>query len=259
MLTIFFAIAFGLAWLITVPIALQTQGLIDAMILPPVLQWAIGFTPLLAALWVVRRQGVSRAFLADALRIRVAGKWYLFALGLPWLVLLLSLALRSLAGIDLPTLRIGPSLAIFALIWLLLAFGEEAGWRAFSLPRLITRLGFWRASLLLGLLWCVWHYPKLFASPYMKLDMEGMRWLLLFSVQIVIANFLICWLFVRTRSAVICAVFHAGFNVIATAHYAAAVDLWLTGSLALVTAAILALDRRSLATSGQEKSAALQN
>src|SRR5690625_4755344 len=38
------------------------------------------------------------------------------------------------------------------------AFGEEIGWRGFLL-REFQLLGFWKASLLIGLIWGVWHAP----------------------------------------------------------------------------------------------------
>src|SRR5690625_5122017 len=38
------------------------------------------------------------------------------------------------------------------------AFGEEIGWRGFLL-REFQLLGFWKASLLIGIIWGVWHEP----------------------------------------------------------------------------------------------------
>lgn len=37
-------------------------------------------------------------------------------------------------------------------------FGEEAGWRGYLYGKLV-RLGFWKSSLLTGLVWGTWHFP----------------------------------------------------------------------------------------------------
>jgi uncharacterized protein len=42
------------------------------------------------------------------------------------------------------------------------AFGEEAGWRGYALPRMQARLGPLPATLLLALLWAAWHAPLFF-------------------------------------------------------------------------------------------------
>jgi membrane protease YdiL (CAAX protease family) len=245
-LTHFFLITFGLCWLITLPIALQVQGLIAIRLLPAPAQWLIGFAPLLAAAWVTRGSAQRQQWLAGALRVRVPARWYVLALALPWLILGVALALYTLTGRPLPRLGFGWQLALFGLVWLILAYGEEAGWRAFALPQLLRTRSFWLGSTILGVLWCIWHYPKLYASPYLHLDTTGLRLVAQFSVQILVANYLLCWLFLRSQSAVVTAMFHASWNLVATVYALAATDPLVTLPLACVTALVLYLDRGRL-------------
>ncbi|HXT68250.1 MAG TPA: type II CAAX endopeptidase family protein [Vicinamibacterales bacterium] len=43
--------------------------------------------------------------------------------------------------------------------------GEELGWRGYGLPRLVSRLGLRSASIIIGVVWAVWHLPLFFWFP----------------------------------------------------------------------------------------------
>ncbi len=47
---------------------------------------------------------------------------------------------------------------------LVVALGEEAGWRGYLLRRLEGYLGFWPAALLVGVIWGLWHAPLVAAG-----------------------------------------------------------------------------------------------
>jgi uncharacterized protein len=74
---------------------------------------------------------------------------------------------------------------------------EEPGWRGFALPHLQRRYTPMVATLILGLLWGVWHVPL-----YGPLG---------FVVPLVLA-FFYTWLYNRTGSVLLCILLHASFT-----------------------------------------------
>jgi membrane protease YdiL (CAAX protease family) len=102
-------------------------------------------------------------------------------------------------------------LPLIALPVTLFTFGEEYGWRGYLLPRLLP-LGEIRASLLLGLIWGVWHMPLLLAG----LNHPGVNvWLAIILITFVTVAlcFTYTWFYVASSGSVLVAsVFHASTN-----------------------------------------------
>jgi membrane protease YdiL (CAAX protease family) len=102
-------------------------------------------------------------------------------------------------------------LLLIALPLTLFTFGEEYGWRGYLLPRLLP-LGEIRASVLLGVIWGVWHLPLLLAG----LNYPGVNlWLaiVIFTFVTVALSFAYTWFYVASSGSVlVAAVFHASTN-----------------------------------------------
>ena len=161
-LTTFFVLAFGITWVVWVPRAAGAQlGVVGQ-----VSTWAPVIAALLAAALTGGRDAVKELG-ARLVRWRVGWQWYL--------VVILGPAAFSLAVAGVYTLfggswsaaaplalREGP-LVLLPLFLLLLTLtdglGEELAWRGFALPRLLTRYNAFVASLVLGVLWGLWHLP----------------------------------------------------------------------------------------------------
>lgn len=160
------------------------------------------FGPAIAAVVVLRRTGGSlREWGASCLRWRVPLRWWAYALGLPVaLFAAVSLTLQVLGHpVDWGlTLDRGPAYASTWLFVLVLGGGlEEPGWRGFGLPHLLESHTPTRATLILGLVWGIWHVPI-----YGPLG---------FVVPMVLA-FFYTYLWARTRSVLLCIVLHASFT-----------------------------------------------
>jgi len=86
---------------------------------------------------------------------------------------------------------------------------EELGWRGVALPRLQAACGGTVASLVIGVVWAVWHLP-LFAIP--ASSQYGQAFLP-YAVAVLASSVVLTWLFNATGGSVLLAmVFHASVN-----------------------------------------------
>jgi membrane protease YdiL (CAAX protease family) len=83
--------------------------------------------------------------------------------------------------------------------------GEELGWRGYALPRLLMRFSPFKASLILGILWGIWHLPSFYVSAMVQARLS----LPLFLLNALCLSFLASWLFMNTGgSALITVLLH---------------------------------------------------
>ena len=215
----YFVIAFAFTWFFWTLAALGARDVIPAL---PGLSVIGTFGPLVAAVIVTAQEsgrvGV-RSLLGRILQWRVAPIWYGVALLGPLVLTLVAMVLEVVALGGQPP-RVGvligelPSTlltlvvnAVYFLIFVTL--GEEVGWRGYALPALQVRYSALLASLILGVLWGLWHLPVFFNpdTSYSNLP------LLLFLVFIVPVAVLMTWLFNSTGGSVLMAMlFHAVLN-----------------------------------------------
>jgi membrane protease YdiL (CAAX protease family) len=161
---LFYAIAFGL----TVTVSLLYSVLGE---LTPIIHM---YTPLLSVLimmLVVTREGYSKAGWATLGLHRLGMRWWLLALVGPLAMMSAVYGLVWSAGIGQFALPGGltisgliSNVAVGLAISSGLALGEEVGFRAYLLPRLM-HLGATRALLLSGLMHAIWHFPLMLLTP----------------------------------------------------------------------------------------------
>lgn len=244
-MAIFWLLSFAIAWALTVPTALAQLDYTGQSPVPAGLGNLIGIAPTLAALVAAAATGRLKPWASRIFRFKAPASSYFLALLVPVAWLFGAWLLRDFLGAETFEVSLSAQLAVFGAIWLVLAFGEEIGWRAYALPILSARMGFWKAATVLGVVWAVWHYPKLLSSPFVESLDQAAPLLLKFTVQIILANYLLCWLFLRSNlSVVVAALFHATFNVVATAYPLAGVDLYLTACVAFTALLLFLFERR---------------
>src|SRR5215218_4389773 len=227
---LYVGLAYGLAWawsgffLFPYLGDLLTQsttpsGLVEK--LGPVAVLGTMLTPMIAAL--IMRIFVSKDGLKGSLGLLRSPKYYLAALVVP-AVFVTAVALITTQAVVIPggaplgEFRWSEAgwfvylmLTLSALVVTLFTFGEEYGWRGYLLPRLLP-LGEIRASVLLGLIWALWHLPLIVAG----LNFPGVNvWLalLVFAFVTVSISFAYTWFYVASSGSVlIAAILHASFN-----------------------------------------------
>jgi membrane protease YdiL (CAAX protease family) len=152
-----------------------------------------------------------RTLLGRVVQWDVAAKWYVFAVGyMAAIKLTAALVHRVVAG-AWPRFGAEPVFLIPFAIALSTPFqaGEEIGWRGYALPRLSARFGLARASLLLGVIWAVWHLPQFFIRDG---DSHGQSFWV-FVIQVVALTVAMAWLVAHTGGSLLpVMVMHAGVN-----------------------------------------------
>ncbi len=202
-LPLFFLLAYLLSWW-SVPLA-------EGGMLP--------HGPMFAAIIVIAlvagRRGL-REFWGRCTNFR-AGWWYLIGPAIVITYLLAALAVNLLLGAELVSPFPFPSVATIITLLLMGGIWEEPGWTGYAFPRMREKLAHLKypdliASLVLGLLWGLWHLPLFLYGVLTWYD-------LLFFVPAL--RIIFTWIYNRTNGSV---------PVIMVTHYASNL---LTGSMML--------------------------
>jgi membrane protease YdiL (CAAX protease family) len=222
----FFVLAYAGTWLVTVPLALSANGVgLLPFSIPEGSVFFVGAAwvflgPTLAAFIMTGiaegRAGIGR-LLHRYVLWRVGLRWYLVVIiGPPVIILLVTIVLpgalasfRTLAPLDpLPLLVSFPLVLVFGG-----ALFEEGGWRGFALLRLQRLHGPLVGSLILGVLWALWHLP-LFWTPWNELTTLNV---VVYVLAIICLTITYTWAFNNTKgSLLIVILIHAAFNVATT-------------------------------------------
>jgi uncharacterized protein len=172
------------------------------------------------------------------IRWRFRIQWYaLVLIGLPVLGWIVTWITGSTPLKDTST----PALLLVLLFNLLVSgpLCEEPGWRGFALPRLLKCYSPYKASLVLGILWGIWHLPSFAVSAMVQ---SGLN-LPLFLLSAICLSFLASWFFMNTGGSVLITVllhYMANFCV----SVLGVPILAFTGILLAAVIFVIALDKR---------------
>lgn len=217
-LAIYLLATFGGAWMIWLPLLIAEDAGFTLPVPSIVLITLGSFAPSGTALFLTWRFSGKAGLLQllqKALRWRVSPLWYVFAIAGPALMMLLAMGGYILLG------GTAPDYVPFGARWLIVAvnfilvlliggpLGEEFGWRGLALPALETKFGMLRGSLLLGVIWTVWHLPLFFITASAQ---NGMSFWL-FALLTLALCILMTWLYHGSGdSLLLVLLFHAAVN-----------------------------------------------
>jgi len=219
----FFVLAIGLTWVFMITDALGSHGILPFR-LPIPLMVVMGYMPTLAAVLVTNgiegREGVG-ALMRKLFIVRIGLRWYLFAIFGMAGIYALSIGVYNIlhAGSHLPlfseqlpqgsawqvALMIVPMFIAIGIV-----NGEEFAWRGFAIPRLQARYNALTASIIMGLLWSLFHLPLFFTVT--GSSQAGMNFWS-FTINTLSLSILYTWMLNNTRGSVLLAyLLHAAAN-----------------------------------------------
>jgi membrane protease YdiL (CAAX protease family) len=203
----FFVLTFAGSWIAWLSAGALTTAAAAAPaieVLRTALLYLGTFMPAIVGLALTRRIGgphglrrlTDRLFLAE-----VGARWYLFAVSYMAVTKLTVAAIYRVAFGTWPVFGSEPVyLILIALVFsTVVQAGEEIGWRGFALPRMAARVGFGRASLVLGVIWAVWHLPLFFVTG---MDNYGQSFAA-FLAGVVAISVAMTWLYAHTRGSLL--------------------------------------------------------
>ena len=167
------------------------------------------------------RRGL-RMLVKRAVTFKVGSSWILIALLAGPLLYALSSALYAALGEDLGTVNYGllPWLPVVFIVPVFFGpLAEEFGWRGFALPLLDHKNKAISSSIIIGVIWALWHAPLFWAETGTAIsghtiDIESVA---LFFLAVIGSSFIYTWLFNNTAGSMFIAVLlHLSMNASGT-------------------------------------------
>jgi membrane protease YdiL (CAAX protease family) len=211
---------YPLVWFFVLAFAINAAATATTYIVPLEFmspQWLISiFSPTIAAYLVAAGMGgwpEVKKLLAGYTRWRIGWQWYLAAMSMALIPLGVALVYIAL-GHPPRGLREGLTWGGYVVIlmqgWLTGPLAEESGWRGFALPRMQGRMSALNASLVLGVLWALWHVPQYLTGG---VERGGMMPFPIFLPVTIVLTVLFTWVFNNTRGSLVATtVMHFSYN-----------------------------------------------
>lgn len=274
-LLVFFSLAFGISWVVWIPAALASYGVVPFQFESTLSGLLGSFGPFFAAIITTAIYEGKAGFTALFKRLltwRVGIQWYLFVLFWPAVLSLAKTGIAvALLGSEAPDFSQPPFIRLYPLppellnttpfiVFLPFVFlqqiligssmGEEPGWRGYALPRMQARKSSLIASLHLGVLWGIWHFPFWLTKDH-PLQETFLGWPVL---GLMATTVLFTWVYNHTKGSLLLALlFHTSIAI--TGSFLASIEThplievtlgWCAAILVIVVAGPKRLSREAI-------------
>jgi len=223
----FFLLTFAYSWVIWIPSVLDGIGIklpFSVTGYSTVVVIIGAFAPLMAAITlVIREQGWKgiKAFFGEALDFHIKPIYLILALALPVLIHLIAHYLALAVGLDVAKtlfpseISVAPIVLAIPYFILMLVIGggqEEFGWRGYAQEPLQEKIGVIPASLVIGVIWGIWHLPLWFMTG----DLHSAYSFLAFVIMTTSISVMYAWLYNSSgKKLIVVMFFHAMSNTAA--------------------------------------------
>ena len=171
--------------------------------------------PIIAALLLSLRDGGLRAATALLKRAfdikRITNRtWYLPVLLLLPVLFFIAFGIVLLLGTPLPAPSFPlAALPVILILFFVLALFEEAGWMGYAFEPMQQGSIALRASIILGIIWALWHIPL-----YVFFQGQGLQWIAIQVLSLIAMRVLIVWIYNNTGKSLFAVIlFHAILNI----------------------------------------------
>lgn len=235
----FFGFAFLFSWFITLFMIARYNDVLDV---PGWLHYVVAWGPAAAAFMIEAitngRLGIV-ALLRRIFHWRIGWFGWLLAIGSPLAIFAIAALVSTFVNDTAPDFgaigevdylgSIGIPAAI--LVWILsFGIGEEIGWRGFAQHYLQPQRGFLFTTVMIGLIWALWHIPHFFyKDTFIEMGLAGFPF---YVINIVPGAIVLGWLYHRTQSVLAVGIWHGLFDTFT----AASID---DGMVAIVMSALV--------------------
>jgi len=213
----FFLLTIGFSWILWLLVIFINRNYPELIILKELLDNIAVFVPSLMGIFYVYLETGKEGFLKllkKGIKYKFEPKYYLYLLIMPVILSITFLISKLFFTINIEmSLLEKPGLIPLVFIYIFFLggpLGEEFGWRGYALPKLNMIFKPLYSSLIIGIIWSIWHLPLFYMQDTVQNDINFFGYTL-FTILITV---IITIIFIKSGGSILAAIlFHTATNL----------------------------------------------